>query len=145
MATRSRIGIELSNGQIYSIYCHWDGYPSYNGEILKKHYKTREKVMELIMLGDISSLRQRVAPNRREIGKHSFDTPITDVVIAYHRDRGEDYAKPRVNANRNEYKNSDIEEWGYLLTKKNEWLVVENNYKGKNTFKKLKDYLSVSQ
>jgi hypothetical protein len=145
MATRSRIGIELSNGEIHSIYCHWDGSPSYNGEILKKHYNAREKVMELIMLGDISSLRQRVAPKRREMDKHSFDTPITDVVIAYHRDRGEDYAKPRVNADRKEYKNSDIEEWGYLFTKQNKWVVAENNYKGKNRLSKLETYLNVSE
>jgi hypothetical protein len=135
MATRSRIAIELPSGEVHSIYCHWDGYPSNNGEILKEHYNTREKVMELILLGDISSLRQRVAPNADEIGKHSFDTPIEDVVIAYHRDRGDDYAKPRVNADRNEYKNSDIEEWGYLFTKQNEWLVAENDYQGKNVFK----------
>jgi hypothetical protein len=50
-----------------------------------------------------------------------------------------------VNADRNEYKNSDIEEWGYLFTKENKWVVAENNYKGKNTFKKLETYLSVSE
>ena len=27
MATRSRIAIELSDGTVKSVYCHWDGYP----------------------------------------------------------------------------------------------------------------------
>jgi hypothetical protein len=145
MATRSRIAIELPSGEVHSIYCHWDGYPSNNGAILKEHYNTRDKVTQLISLGDISSLRPRVKPNPDELGKHNFNTPIEDIVIAYHRDRAEDYSKPRVNADRNEYKDSDIEEWGYLFTKQNEWLVAENNYQGKNTFKKLETYLSVSE
>jgi hypothetical protein len=56
MATRSRIGIQLKNGSILSVYCHWDGYPEFNGVKLKEHYNTREKVAELIDGGDISSL-----------------------------------------------------------------------------------------
>jgi len=28
MATRSRIGIKDKLGNIKSVYCHWDGYPS---------------------------------------------------------------------------------------------------------------------
>lgn len=56
MATRSRIGMIMEDGTVRSIYCHWDGYPSYNGRILKECYNTPEKVKELISLGDISSL-----------------------------------------------------------------------------------------
>ena len=44
MATRSRIGIELSDGSILSVYHHWDGYPTWLGRILNTHYNTREKV-----------------------------------------------------------------------------------------------------
>lgn len=56
MATRSNIGIKLDNGSIEMIYCHWDGYLSYNGKILLEHYNTTEKVNELIKLGNISTL-----------------------------------------------------------------------------------------
>ena len=55
MATRSRIGIELQDGSILSVYHHWDGYPSWLGRILKTHYNTKEKVSELIDGGDMST------------------------------------------------------------------------------------------
>ena len=54
MATRSRIGIELSDGSVLSAYHHWDGYPEWLGRILRTHYNTKEKVAELIDGGDMS-------------------------------------------------------------------------------------------
>ena len=54
MATRSRIGIELSNGDVLSVYHHWDGYPQWLGKTLCEHYNTTEKVSELIDGGDMS-------------------------------------------------------------------------------------------
>jgi len=56
MATRSRIGILLPDDSILAVYCHWDGYPEYNGVVLKKKFNTYEKVAELIDGGDMSSL-----------------------------------------------------------------------------------------
>ena len=55
MATRSRIGIQLKNDSILSVYHHWDGYPEWLGRILKTHYNTRAKVAELIDGGDMST------------------------------------------------------------------------------------------
>ena len=55
MATRSRIGIELSDGSILSAYHHWDGYPEWLGRILKTHYNSKELAAELIDGGDMSS------------------------------------------------------------------------------------------
>ena len=55
MATRSRIGIELKNGSVLSVYHHWDGYPEWLGRILTTHYNTKDKVTELIDGGDMSS------------------------------------------------------------------------------------------
>ena len=54
MATRSRIGIELSDGSILSAYHHWDGYPQWLGRILNTHYNSREQAAELIDGGDMS-------------------------------------------------------------------------------------------
>ena len=54
MATRSRIGIELSDGSILSAYHHWDGYPQWLGRILTTHYNSREQAAELIDGGDMS-------------------------------------------------------------------------------------------
>jgi len=56
MATRSYIGKRLEDGKIRYIYCHFDGYPSHNGEILVEYYSTEDKVTGLIDLGDMSSL-----------------------------------------------------------------------------------------
>jgi len=56
MGTRSRIGIEQPDGTIRSFYCHWDGYPEGVGAALLTGYGEREKVQELVALGDRSSL-----------------------------------------------------------------------------------------
>ncbi len=55
MATRSRIGIQLKDNSVLSVYHHWDGYPEWLGRILTTHYNSREKVVDLIDGGDMSS------------------------------------------------------------------------------------------
>ena len=72
MATRSLIGINLDNGITKIIYCHWDGYPSHNGEMLINNYTSPSAVVELMELGDLSSLDESPAE-----------------CTAYHRDRNE--------------------------------------------------------
>lgn len=57
MGTRSRIGYELPDHSVVSVYCHWDGYVENNGRILVEHYQNRDDVMELIDGGSMSSLR----------------------------------------------------------------------------------------
>lgn len=52
MSTRSHIGIRNEDGSLDVIYCHWDGYPSYNGAVLFHHYQEQEKIRELIALED---------------------------------------------------------------------------------------------
>ena len=56
MATRSRIGVQLKDGSVLSVYSHWDGYPEWNGKKLKEHFNSYEQAAELIDGGDISSL-----------------------------------------------------------------------------------------
>ena len=123
MATRSRIAMECTdsfgNKIVKSIYCHWDGYPEGVGQKLQDHFLDREKVAALIELGAISFLEKEVAPT----GPHSFDSPQPRVVVAYHRDRGEDLIEPRVDASVAEFFESDIEQYGYLFTEEGEWLV----------------------
>jgi hypothetical protein len=122
MATRSRIGIEKEDGTIQSIYCHWDGYPSHNGAILLENYTTKEKVEALLELGAISILAKNLAP---EPGvEHDFSKPAADVVVAYHRDRGENMDKPRTNASLAAFAKSDFEEYGYIFTKENKWMIT---------------------
>ena len=54
MATRARIGIELKDGTVLSVYHHWDGYPEWLGRILTTHYNSKSLVEELIDGGDMS-------------------------------------------------------------------------------------------
>ena len=54
MGTRSLIGKQLKDGSILGVYCHWDGYPSYNGRMLRDNFDTADKVNKLIDGGDMS-------------------------------------------------------------------------------------------
>ena len=66
------IGIKLNDGITKVIYCHWDGYPEHNGQLLVDHYNSPSAIVELMELGDLSSLAE---------------TPAK--CSAYHRDRKE--------------------------------------------------------
>jgi hypothetical protein len=84
MATRSLIAKALPNGEFQSIYCHYDGYPDYNGKILDQHYTDPEKIDKLLALGDLSTL----AP---ELGDepHDFNNCPDGICNFYGRDRKE--------------------------------------------------------
>ena len=87
MATRSFIGILNSDDSVTGVYCHWDGYPDGVGQVLAEHYTDRPRVIELIELGNLSTLGPRITP---EPGvDHSFNNPAPGVTVAYGRDRGE--------------------------------------------------------
>lgn len=93
MGTRSMIGVRNTDGTIDAIYCHWDGYPSYNGRILSEHYQDESKVRELIGLGDISSLREEIGEQHPfdtyHLKKEDMDPRWDRWTVAYGRDRGE--------------------------------------------------------
>jgi hypothetical protein len=90
MGTRSNISVLEKNGKVKMIYCHWDGYPSWNGKVLLTAYNSEAQARELVSLGDISSLCAQIAPPTGVV--HTFDKPATDVTVAYHRDRKEKWA-----------------------------------------------------
>ena len=113
MSTRSRIGYELSNGSILSIYCHFDGYPEFNGVKLNEHFNTIEKVKELIDLGDISCLWTNAGFNQ--------DTLPETGPLPYSQ-RGED-CPPRHDESLEEYL-SEGEEYSYLFTD-GEWICYD--------------------
>ena len=54
MGTRSLIGKQLSDGSILGVYCHYDGYPEFNGRVLRDNFNTADKVAALIDGGDMS-------------------------------------------------------------------------------------------
>ena len=86
MATRSNIAIVNQDKSISSIYCHWDGYPENVGRILLNHYTTSDIINELMDLGDLSQLCEKLYSDNNS---HTFDKPQKGVCVAYGRDRGE--------------------------------------------------------
>ena len=92
MATRSRIGLQLADGAILSVYHHWDGYPHWLGVTLEKYFNNRSLISELIDGGDMSSCRSdsgwedEIIPTERPL---------------YYSERGED-CPPKLANNINE-------------------------------------------
>jgi hypothetical protein len=120
MGTSSRIGIQLADESILSVYCHWDGYPEFNGVKLVENFNTREKVKELIDGGDISSLWTNERWSNDLLDRHR------DVYgPQYYSQRGED-CPPRLDANKYDYL-ANGEEYAYIYTLNNEW-VCYNRY-----------------
>jgi len=88
MATRSRIGIQLADESILSVYHHWDGYPSWLGRILKTHYNSKELAAELIDGGDMSSAWTNAGFNNETVAQGPL----------YYSQRGDD-CPPRIDRN----------------------------------------------
>jgi hypothetical protein len=117
MATRSRIGIELSDGSILSAYHHWDGYESWLGRILKTHYNSKELAAELIDGGDMSSCWTE---------GHCDDNTDGSYGPEYYSKRGED-CPPRLDADLCEYLLPDnSEEFAYVF-RNGDWVCYNMN------------------
>ena len=108
MATRSRIGIQLSDDSVLSVYHHWDGYPEWLGRILKTHYNSKELAAELIDGGDMSTCWNE--ENQPE----------------YYSARGEN-CPPRLDADLCEYLlPNNSEEYAYVF-RSGEWVCYNMN------------------
>ena len=122
MATRSRIGIQLSDDSILSVYHHWDGYPQWLGRILKTHYNTKEKVAELIDGGDMSS----AWTNERWGGVNEYGGQMKEETEEYgpqyYSQRGEN-CPPRYDKNMEEFF-SIGEEYSYIF-RNGEWVAYD--------------------
>lgn len=92
MSTNAHIHM-YTQGRLYSIYCHYDGYELGVGQTLYTHYNTPDKVKDLINLGDISTLGAKLHP---DTSNHTFGTPEKGVTVAYGRDRGESHTEAEV-------------------------------------------------
>ena len=144
MGTRSTIAYKEGN-TIRAVYCHWDGYPSFNGRILQNFYQEARKIGQLVELGDLSSLGA-------ELGvKHPFDERIDadeykdTRCTFYGRDRGEDGVDAKEFGDIQEWlDNYSWSDYAYLWNG-TEWL-VHNTYVGKDAqsfpvFERLEDVL----
>lgn len=143
MSTRSRIGMVLPNGNIKHIYCHSDGYPSYNGDMLVKHYQDPKKIASLLRHGDLSSLGAELGE------KHGFDyrdRPENQCTF-YRRDRGEKDVAAKVTAEKDfgEWCDQSDAEYIYLF-KDGQWYVADNEWGNPElTFETVADVLAREQ
>ena len=96
MSTRSLIAMQIEEDKYRTIYCHSDGYLTYNGAMLLDYYNTPEKVKELIDLGSISFLAKKLNPDPSKPHSFNYDERQEDVVVAYGRDRGEKMLKLKI-------------------------------------------------
>jgi hypothetical protein len=131
MGTRSRIGYELPDHSVVSVYCHWDGYVENNGRILVEHYQNRDDVMELIDGGSMSSLRTThlwvTAAVRDEEGKIVENpdgswvmSPTRDPQPLYHTERGEEVSVQHTSFD--QFVSGDCcEEYSYLYDLNGNW------------------------
>jgi len=93
MGTRSRIAV-MHGDVVKSVYCHWDGYLSYNGKLLQEHYDST-KANQLVALGDISSLKEEIGEKHAfshfdtEMKQEEYDALYGNMTTFYGRDRGE--------------------------------------------------------
>ena len=118
MATRSRIGIQLKDNSVLSVYHHWDGYPEWLGRILTTHYNSREQAAELIDGGDMSCCwTDKVWGKDRTDGqKYGPET---------YADRGED-CPPSVMTMSEYLDKKNNEEYAYIF-RDGEWVCYDMN------------------
>ena len=119
MATRSRIGIQLADESILSVYCHWDGYPEFNGAKLVEHFNSHDAAAELIDGGDISALW-----TDETFRDASGATKIQACGPLYFSERGED-CPPRIDADLCEYLLPDVGEEYHYLFRNGEWVCYD--------------------
>ena len=121
MATRGRIGIQLEDNSVLSVYCHYDSYPEFNGRILRDHFDTKEKVANLIDGGDISCLWTNAGWNNETLPKSG---PL------YYTMRNETLESnaPRYDESIFDFLDKkNNEEYAYIWTVNNEWKCVKMN------------------
>ena len=110
MATRSTIALEFADGTVQQVYCHWDGYLENNGKILAEHWSDPFKLRELIDLGDMSSLGERIGT------QHAFDKAPQGECTFYLRDRKESGCGAKKFKDYADYvENHQYEEYEYIL------------------------------
>ena len=123
MSTNSTIAFENEDGTVFQISCHWDGYIEHNGRLLYEHWQDPVKILQLMQLGDLSSLG-------KEIGRQqNFSNRNNDWCLAYGRDRNESDVGARNFENFDQYTMyCDFAEYNYVF-RKGRWLVAEENLK----------------
>lgn len=128
MSTRSNIAIQLEDDKFKVIYCHSDGYLTYNGAILLKHYNTRDKIEELVKLGDLSCLAPQINPDPNKPHSFEYENRQDNVCVAYGRDRNEENTQARILSKDEMFSNGWIE-FFYVFTLDDKWKYYDYYHK----------------
>ena len=122
MGTRSTIALEFADGTVEQVYCHWDGYLAYNGQLLLKHYSNPFVLRDLIDLGDISSLKPTIGTKHAfsqfetKMSSEDYDKLYGEMTTFYGRDRNESGCEARKFKDYLDYaENHQYEEFEYIL------------------------------
>lgn len=121
MSTRSLIAKKIGEDRYLTIYCHSDGYLTYNGALLLDHYNTPEQVDKLLALGDISYLAERLEPDSSLPHSFDYDERQEGVTLAYGRDRGEKGTEAREATLADLDNESNWTEYVYIFDENDEW------------------------
>ena len=121
MSTRSFIAKQIGENQYRTVYCHSDGYLTYNGAILLDHYNTPEKVDELLALGDLSVLDTRLYPDPGHPHSFDYDKRQDGVTVAYARDRGDRDTQAETMTLARLDSPNNWTAYVYIFTQENEW------------------------
>jgi len=105
MGTRSRVGV-MHGTTCKSVYCHYDGYLDYAGQILDAHYDST-LANALVARGDNSGIKETLEE------------------MNFYSDRGEDNVSWRVAHTFDEFLDQVNDCWGeyYYIMKDGEWYV----------------------
>lgn len=136
MATRSMIGILREDGVVTGIYCHFDGYIDNGvGQMLVEHWNDKDKVEELMKLGDLSVLGKTIG---EKVDFYSFLG--NEQCLAYNRDRGEQRRGPTRYLDRRDFvSENDFASYFYLFDG-TEWQYSSGN----QWWNLLRDYVKKS-
>ena len=128
MSTNSTITLMHDENNLESIYCHWDGYLEWNGQLLYTFYNTAEKVQELMEHGNLSALRMNIG---EQIDGRDLSQPYMKnfQCVFYGRDFGDESEQCRKLESISEI---DEMEFNYLFNEKdNTWYLLGEGLKDK--------------
>lgn len=125
LSTRSYICKENPDGTYTGIYCHSDGYLTYNGAMLLDHYNSRERVEKLISLGNLSCLNENIEPDPTKPHSFDFNERQENVCVFYGRDRGETGQEPHPITLEEINSPESWIEYCYIFGQDNQWKFFE--------------------
>lgn len=135
MSTHCLIGIVYPNNETRCIYCHADGYIDGGvGDLLNHYYKNKDKVEQLIDLGNLSFLGSEPISDKGQWGPN----PNLGKKCRAYRDRGDKGEEYSLYDNPKEAMENQGQEFNYFFID-GEWYVKTLNSHNKPSIIRLRD------